>query len=237
MKQRSYQIAREALARGSNVVIDNTNLSKRVVEHWTQLGHAAGATVRIQRFETPVEECVKRDALRTGRHHVGRYVIERMALMNNRITFAPHEKLILVDMDGTLSDCEHRRHFVTQKPKDWEGFHGHCLEDPPNDMVYQFVQAMAKQPDYVVCVVSGRPMDMAGAKTEEWLKLHGVQYRHLFMRNGMDFREDTVVKQEILDRLPKDQIAFVLDDRPSVVRMWRANGLQAIACADQAVEF
>lgn len=33
-------------------------------------------------------------------------------------------KAIIVDLDGTLANCEHRRHFLETKPKDWKSFHG-----------------------------------------------------------------------------------------------------------------
>lgn len=52
-----------------------------------------------------------------------------------------------------------------------------------------------------------------------------------------DRRDDTVVKKEILDLLPKERIAFVIDDRPRVVRMWKENGLRVIPVAGQCEEF
>jgi hypothetical protein len=45
-----------------------------------------------------------------------------------------------------------------------------------------------------------------------------------------DKREDTEVKQAMLDRYFSDRskIALVIDDRPSVMRMWRENGLNVV---------
>ena len=69
---------------------------------------------------------------------------------------------------------------------------------------------------YRILVVSGRPMSWGdleiGKETVKWLAENNVIYDHIFMRNGGDGREDTIVKQEILDKLPKDRIAYVLDD-------------------------
>jgi hypothetical protein len=45
------------------------------------------------------------------------------------------------------------------------------------------------------------------------------------MRPGSDKRPDTLIKAEFLKHLPKEKIALVLDDRPSVCRMWEENGL------------
>ena len=49
------------------------------------------------------------------------------------------------------------------------------------------------------------------------------------MRAGQDRREDSIIKKEILDKMPKAKIELVLDDRPRVIRMWRDNGLEVYA--------
>lgn len=232
IQDQSFFLTREALAAGKSVVIDNTNLSERTVTKWETIAWEYGVRVTKVMFDTPIEECVRRDAQREGKARVGRWVIERMALFNGLISFPPDKKLVLVDMDGTLADCEHRRHYVTSKPKNWMGFYRCCIADPPVPIVHRWVQGIAKDPEFVICIVSGRPMDMCGEQTASWLDLHSVQYAHLFMRNGGDHRQDFLVKQEILDRLPKEQIAFVIDDRDQVVEMWRRNGLRVIQVAE-----
>jgi len=50
------------------------------------------------------------------------------------------------------------------------------------------------------------------------------------MRKGGDRRPDTIVKHEILRRFfEKKDILFVVD-RPSVVEMWRSEGLVCLQC-------
>ena len=44
-------------------------------------------------------------------------------------------------------------------------------------------------------------------------------------------------KADILKYLPKEKIAFVIDDRPSVIRMWRENGLSVIPVRGACEEF
>lgn len=119
--------------------------------------------------------------------------------------------------------------------KDWNKFYETVHEDAPINGVVQWVKSLYDQ-GYYVCVVSGRPLDKAGVATEEWLKKHDVPFHRLFMRAAGDKRDDVIVKQEILDKMPKNQIAFSIDDRPRVVRMWRANGVK---CYDvgNGVEF
>jgi len=69
--------------------------------------------------------------------------------------------------------------------------------------------------------------------TEKWLKKHGITYQAIYMRRADDKRSDTLVKQEILDRyLPKNKIRAVIDDRPSVIKQWKSNGLIVIDVGD-----
>ncbi|MGI4757281.1 MAG: hypothetical protein ACRYGF_10595 [Janthinobacterium lividum] len=84
---------------------------------------------------------------------------------------------------------------------------------------------------YTVVLVSGRPISKSGAKTLGWLAYYRVPYQYLFMRRGGDRRPDTEVKQEILDAIlrvvPKERIAFAIDDRLSVIeQVWRRNGIR-----------
>ena len=49
-----------------------------------------------------------------------------------------------------------------------------------------------------------------------------------------DYRQDVIVKSEILDKLlaAGNQIAYVIDDCPSVVAMWRERGLTCLRCRE-----
>ena len=52
------------------------------------------------------------------------------------------------------------------------------------------------------------------------------------MRGDKDNRPDSEIKQDILKQLQKEgkEILFVVDDRQSVVDMWRANGITCLQC-------
>ena len=94
------------------------------------------------------------------------------------------------------------------------------------------VKRLIATESYHILIVSGRPIDKCGKETVEWLAKHDIKYDHILMRNSGDRRQDDIVKQEILDRLPKGKIAFILDDRKQVVNMWRRNGLTCLQVAD-----
>lgn len=134
------------------------------------------------------------------------------------------KKIILVDIDGTLADISHRRHHIEGKRKRWRKFFQAMNRDLPIAEVAAKVRRLSQ--DHTIILVSGRPEDYRDL-TEQWLKKYRIPYRELYMRKTGDYRSDTVVKQEILDsHLNKEDIELVLDDRPSVIRMWRENGLE-----------
>lgn len=68
-----------------------------------------------------------------------------------------------------------------------------------------------------------------------WLEKHGIQYDHLFMRGAKDFRDDHIVKWEFIKAMRskfKLEPWIALDDRDSVVRLWRRAGITCFQVAD-----
>ena len=133
-------------------------------------------------------------------------------------------KSVIVDIDGTLADVEHRLHHIRGKRKKWKKFFALMSKDEPITEVIEQVKELAKGHD--IYVVSGRPDDYM-EETLAWLERHNVPFKDLYMRAAGDYRPDYVVKQEILDaNFDKGDIELVIEDRPSVIRMWRSNGLK-----------
>jgi predicted kinase/phosphoglycolate phosphatase-like HAD superfamily hydrolase len=141
-------------------------------------------------------------------------------------------KAVLFDIDGTLADATHRLHHVTREPKNYDAFFAAVGDDPVIEPVRELAQALDKQ-GYKLILVSGRS-DKVRDLTEEWLARHEVPNHELHMRVDGDYRPDYVVKAEILDGIQADgnEVAFVVDDRPSVVAMWRERGLTCFQCRD-----
>lgn len=139
------------------------------------------------------------------------------------------KNLIIVDLDGTLADIGHRRHFVLRKPKNWPAFFRGMHLDPINVWCRTLIVAMRGQ-GFRVAIVSGRPDSYADV-IRKWLAEHEVPYDSLHLRKDRDYRADDIVKREILHRdFRKEEILFVVDDRESVVRMWRDEGLVCLQC-------
>jgi hypothetical protein len=137
---------------------------------------------------------------------------------------------IIFDLDGTLCDVRHRRHFVATKPKNWRAWNEGMVNDQPNTAVAFVLQALdyfiehnSKNTDIIF--VSGRSDDYR-EKTVEWLLTNGFEYDALYMRKYKDNRDDSIVKGEIADEIEKTHnILFVFDDRKRVVDMWVNRGI------------
>jgi|TARA_B100000212_G_scaffold314804_1_gene268576 phosphoglycolate phosphatase-like HAD superfamily hydrolase len=129
-------------------------------------------------------------------------------------------KVAIFDVDGTLMNVNHRRHYVSGPNKDWKAFNEAMVLDTPNEAVFQ----LAASTDLPVIVVSGRN-ERHRDVTER--QLQSLDYIKLIMRPDDNYDPDHVFKQEVLDIILESQfdVEFVVDDRPSVVQMWRKNGL------------
>lgn len=141
------------------------------------------------------------------------------------------EWAIIVDIDGTLANIDHRRKFVENKPKDWNNFRKGILNDTLNTWCARIIQQMKTRYEIILC--SGR-MEDERIDTEKWLKDNDVRYSKLLMRKLGDYRNDSIIKAEIYENEiePKYNVIFVIDDRKRVVDMWREKGLVCLQCAE-----
>ena len=141
---------------------------------------------------------------------------------------------ILVDLDGTLANIDHRKHFIENSPKNWDGFNANAKYDKVNKWCYELCYAMnSGSMEYSTIIVTGRSEEMID-ETKYWLSKNRLFPYLLFMRKKGDKREDFIVKKEIYDEhiLGKYNVLFVLEDRKRVVDMWRRLGLVCLQCAE-----
>ena len=145
---------------------------------------------------------------------------------------APVDKSVIFDMDGTLADVGHRRHHVAERPKNWPAFNAAMHKDPPNTPIIEMARIFADA-GWHILICTGRE-DRYRTVTEEWLARHEVPYERLYMRATADYRPDHVIKLEILGRIRDAGFDphISVDDRDSVVAMWRAAGLTCLQCAE-----
>lgn len=219
------------LRQGNNIIIDDTNLS---MKHESGIRMLVGSpdVVEVKTFDTPVEECVRRDALRTGREHVGEKVIRDMARTFNwppKPIIEPYadvpgrQTVVICDIDGTLAEKGGRNAY------DW----GKVYNDKPILKIVNLLRMLKEQLRVIVVLVSGRD-EVCKDETLLWLSKNKIYFDCLFMRPKGDNRPDTVIKREIFDNHIRDKynVLCVLDDRNKVVKMWRELGLTCLQVAE-----
>ena len=140
-------------------------------------------------------------------------------------------KTILFDIDGTLADLNGREKFLKQENPDWKNFNAKIEEDVPNTPVVELYRTLYESGKFEIILVSGR-QERLRKVTETWLAWHEIPFDTLLMRPDADQRPDSAVKQDILNALKAQgkEILFCVDDRQSVVDMWRANGITCLQC-------
>ena len=127
------------------------------------------------------------------------------------------------DLDGTVCNVDHRKHWVATSPKNWDAWNAGISEDKLNIPVYDTLTALSQ--GFPIILVSGRGEEYRQV-TEEWLERNDVTYHQLFMRSAGDRRADDEVKAELADEVEKTyRILGVFDDRQRVVKMWQSRGV------------
>lgn len=215
IKQSEQHLVFKFLKDGFNVVVDDTNFAYE--ELWKSVASTTNSEFEIKDFDTPVHECIERDAKR-GDKSVGAKVI-----LNMYFKYVQPEKInimkagthaIIVDIDGTLA------HMDGRSPYDYTKVSTDKIDEHVRFMVNNLSNFCK------VIIVSGRE-DSCVEETMNWLKENNVNYDELYMRFTGDKRDDRIIKKEIYDKCIKDDyvVVGVFDDRDRVVGMWRSLGL------------
>jgi hypothetical protein len=145
--------------------------------------------------------------------------------------------LYIFDLDGTLSNPEHRRHWVEKANPtrdDWHRFYLDCINDSVNIPVMTTLMALYER-GCEIQIWSGRD-EMTRELTITWLQAAmfssrtTVEQLLVHMRPHDDTTPDHQLKRAWLNQMSKmdrARLVAVFDDRQKVVDMWRDEG---IAC-------
>ncbi len=160
-------------------------------------------------------------------------------------------KTIICDIDGTIADLSHRLHHIKKENPDWEKFYDEVDKDEPIEEIINIVINMFLNDDHIVLFLTGRN-ESCRDKTKKWINEHTKIWEQwsmddgyffelfddcsLLMRKKNDYRPDTEVKPDLLNEYLKDnpetEIAFILEDRTSMVKKWRELGYTCLQVAD-----
>lgn len=139
------------------------------------------------------------------------------------------QRVVLCDIDGTVA-LMGKGEPGRRGPFEW----GRVGEDDPCGPVIELV-SIFRDAGFLIIFVSGRDESCRWV-SESWLRHHGLLAgdEPLYMRPAGNNRPDHEIKRKIYRREiePNYEVAYVLDDRDRVVKMWRSLGLTVLQVAD-----
>lgn len=217
-------LVRHFLGMRWNVIVDDTNFAPKHAEALAGIASEYEAEFIRKDFDTPLAECIKRDAAREN--PVGKKVIMQMY---NQYLKKPYKAptidpslpaAIICDIDGTLA------HMGNRSPFDW----ARVGEDVADESVGEILNALRHT--HVILLVSGRD-ECCREQTARWLYHNNISFEGLFMRPAGNNEDDRIIKKAIYNDHIKGKfnVLFVLDDRDKVVEMWREEGLKCLQVA------
>ncbi len=232
------QRAREALKSGKDVIIDDTNLEQKFVHKWIKFAESNGVAIKTKDFEIPLAEAKKRNKQR-DRVVPDEVVTRQYNRLGPNGTFPyfdgqlkprsfvypeSRKQAIIFDMDGTLNDVRLVRHFIVDKPKNWELFHRHSYNCPTNPDVVSILRDAVSN-NLVILIVTAR-QEIYRETTEAWLNKHNIPFENMFMRKDGDFRPDYQAKKDILKEIRSYyDVVHAVDDNPNVRDLWKENDI------------
>lgn len=137
------------------------------------------------------------------------------------------KRWVIFDIDGVLSNPEHRLKHLECTPKDWDAFNSNCVNDVPFAETLELLRVIYEHGFYRIALFTGRDSQYE-KQTYDWLRAYNIPYDTVMMRPEGDRRSDYEVKWEYLERarIKPEEVLCIFEDRKSVVEMWRKKGLR-----------
>ena len=177
-------IVQQAVANGTDVIVDATHLNPRHETHLKQFGKVDISTFDMT--HVPLHICLEQNAQRSSLPFqnllFGECTIDTSLSPYNGSQTLP--KAIVVDLDGTLCLIGDRSPYGSEYDRD-------ILNEP----VLTLIHAMQAQ-GHAIVILSGRGSEYREL-TETWLDVNQVPYNHLYMRPEGDTRKDWMIKEEL----------------------------------------
>lgn len=236
LKELREKFLKHMMERNWDIVCDNMNLNpkeiefyKNIVKEFNEDGHPY--TIEFKDFFIPVEECIRRDAMRAN--PIGEKTIkslfhkymplivgsEHRKKIESQPTYrADKPDCIIVDMDGTLAFNLSDRSFFDDIDM--------IKYDTPLLATVSILRAMKMTGTCNIFIVTGRS-EKSREATEVWLTENNIPFDKVFMREDGDFSHSNDFKQKVYEDNIKNNynVLFVLDDDTKCMKMYQDQGL------------
>ena len=139
--------------------------------------------------------------------------------------------LVILDLDGVISDASHRQHFLRGARKDWSGFFTSAALDPPYEKP---VWLWPPRSPTITRWPSSLPVPTSVVDiTRGWLADHDVRHDLLILRpeRGQGkWGPSADFKRHELSRLRAAgyEVAVAIDDDERIIDMYRSEGVFAL---------
>ena len=243
---------KDAISKGMNVIVDRMDFNKqqrrdyilaakkegyKITAYTFFFSHATCLDRMMQRMDHPTIK-TKESALAALHTFYSKFEYASLEEGFDELKeFREHPTLgktaVIVDIDGTVANLDHRLHYVKGEKKDWRTFLSKCDQDLPKHDIYMIAEAFCDVTGSHLVFCSGRGQEYQD-KTKTWLAMNKMDYDNLFMRQERDYRQDNIIKEQILDfeiLTRYTEVLAVFDDRDQVVKMWRDRGLTCLQVA------
>ena len=135
------------------------------------------------------------------------------------------------DLDGTLTDGDHRLHHIQKEPKDWDAYNAACVDDTPILPITELADIVRIADEQGLNIRAeiwtGRTDDQR-ENTYNWLAQNAPSLHHLplRMRRKGDYRNSRVVKMEWARQHGRPYLVF--EDRPTEAEWWLKEGIPVL---------
>lgn len=242
-----HKSAVAAMGHGYDIVVDNMNLNPKEINFWETIVNShnkdtervdLGFTkykyeIEFKDFFIPVEECIKRDAMRPNpigektikeiwkkyRHFIQTTAVEKY--VNNMRAFdSSKPDCVVIDMDSTM--CFN----MSKRPWYGKGSTELMLDDVPNINVVKLLQIIHKDCPVIVC--TGRDTSQKEV-TKQWLAKYDIFPTKIYMRQANDFRKGVEIKEELINQILEEyNIIAIFEDSEPIVQKLRDMGLTVL---------
>ena len=242
-----HKSAVAAMGHGYDIVVDNMNLNPKEINFWETIVNShnkdtervdLGFTkykyeIEFKDFFIPVEECIKRDAMRPNpigektireiwkkyRHFIQTTAVEKY--VNNMRAFdLSKPNCVVIDMDSTM--CFN----MSKRPWYGKGSTEMMLDDVPNVNMVKLLQIIHKYCPVIVC--TGRDTSQKEV-TKQWLAKYDIFPTRIYMRQANDFRKGVEIKEELINQILEEyNIITIFEDSEPIVQKLRDMGLTVL---------
>lgn len=136
--------------------------------------------------------------------------------------------VVLVDIDGVLSDASGRQHYLLGGNKEWGNFFEAAIDDPPIVESIQLVDRLTQ--NHTVILLTARPKRLTEI-TVNWMSQNNIHWDALEMRQDDDiYTSSPDVKREILHSLQSlgYEPTLAIDDDPRNLVMYQTEGIPTV---------